>query len=46
MKQPYVNGITLRKPPIFSSDCSPAIAPMIEPAPMNSSALKNACVIR
>ena len=46
MKQPYVNGIALRKPPIFSSDCSPAIAPMIEPAAMNSSALKNACVIR
>ena len=31
MKQAYVNGIALRKPPIFSSDCSPAIAPMIEP---------------
>ncbi len=32
MKQAYVNGIALRKPPICSSDCSPAIAPMIEPA--------------
>ena len=29
-----------------SSDCSPPIAPITEPAPMNSSALKNACVIR
>ena len=26
--------------------CSPPIAPITEPAPMNSSALKNACVIR
>ena len=46
MKHANVNGSALRKPPIRSSDCSPAIAPMIEPAPMNSSALKNACVIR
>ena len=46
MKQANVNGSALRKPPIFSSDCSPPIAPMIEPAPMNSSALKNAWVIR
>ena len=46
MKHANVNGIALRKPPILSSDCSPAIAPMIEPAAMNSSALKNACVIR
>jgi hypothetical protein len=46
MKQPYVNGSALRKPPIFCSDCPPPIAPMIEPAPMNKSALKNACVIR
>ena len=41
-----VNGSALRKPPIRSSDWLPAIAPMIEPAAMNSSALKNACVIR
>ena len=41
-----VNGIAFRKPPIRSRSCTPAIAPMIEPAPMNSSALKNACVIR
>ena len=41
-----VNGNALRKPPILSSDWLPAIAPMIDPAPMNSSALKNACVIR
>ena len=45
-KQANVNGSALRKPPIFSSDCSPDIAPMIEPAPMNSSALKKAWVIR
>jgi hypothetical protein len=38
--------MALRKPPIRTSDCSHAIAPMIEPAPMNSSALKNAWVIR
>ena len=41
-----VNGIALRNPPIRSSDCAPAIAPMIDPAPMNSSALKKAWVIR
>ncbi len=45
-KHANVNGSALRNPPIFSSDCSPAIAPMIEPAPMNSSALKKAWVIR
>ena len=33
MKQANVNGSALRKPPIFCSDCSPPIAPMIEPAP-------------
>ena len=44
--QPNVNGIALRKPPIRSRFCSPAIAAMTEPAAMNSSALKNACVIR
>ena len=32
MKQTNVNGSALRKPLIRSSDCSPAIAPMIEPA--------------
>ena len=46
MKQPKVNGIALRKPPILSRSCSPAIAEITEPAAMNSSALKNACVIR
>ena len=46
MKQANVNGIALRKPDILSSDCSPPIAEISEPAPMNSSALKNACVIR
>ena len=44
--QPNVNGIALRKPPILSRFCSPAIAAITEPAAMNSSALKNACVIR
>ena len=46
MKQANVNGIALRKPRMRSSDWLPAIAPMIEPAAMNSSALKKACVIR
>ena len=46
MNAANVNGSALRKPPIRSSDWLPAIAPMIDPAPMNSSALKNACVIR
>ena len=45
-KQAKVNGIARRKPLIRSSDWPPAIAPMIEPAAMNSSALKNAWVIR
>ena len=46
MKQANVNGIALRKPCMRSSDWSPAIAPMIEPAAMNNSALKKAWVIR
>ena len=41
-----VKGSALRIPDIRSSDCSPPIAPITEPAAMNSSALKNACVIR
>ena len=41
-----VNGIARRKPPILSSDCSPPMAPITEPAPMNRRALKNACVMR
>ena len=45
-KQPNVNGIALRKPPILSMFCSPAIAAITEPAAMKSSALKKACVIR
>jgi hypothetical protein len=44
--QPKVNGIARRKPPIRSRFCTPAIAAMTEPAAMNSSALKNACVMR
>ena len=46
MKQPYVNGMAFRKPPIRSRSCSPAMAAITEPAAMNSSALKNACVSR
>ena len=45
-KHTKVNGSALRNPPIRSSDWLPAIAPMIEPAAMNRSALKKACVIR
>ena len=41
-----VNGIALRKPPIRSMFWRLAIAPIIEPAAMNSSALKKAWVIR
>ena len=41
-----MKGRALRKPPILSSDCSPPIAPMIDPAAMKSRALKNACVNR
>ena len=44
--QPYVNGITLRKPDMRSRFWLPPIAEMTEPAAMKSSALKNACVIR
>ena len=46
MKQANVNGIALRKPDMRSRSCEPAIAAISEPAAMNSSALKNACVIR
>ncbi len=45
-KQANVNGIALRNPCMRSSDWLPAMAPMIEPAAMNNSALKKACVIR
>ncbi len=44
--QPKVNGIALRKPHMRSRSWTPPIAEMTEPAAMNSSALKNACVIR
>ena len=44
--QPNVNGIAFLKPPILSRFCWPAIAAITEPAAMNSSALKNACVMR
>ena len=45
-KQMNVNGSALRNPLMRSSDCSPAIPLISDPAHMNSSALKNACVIR
>ena len=41
-----MNGIALRKPPMRSMSWTPPIALITEPAPMNSSALKKACVIR
>ena len=41
-----VSGISLRRPPILRMSCSPPSAWMTMPAPMNSSALKKACVIR
>jgi len=41
-----VHGISFPMPPIFLMSCSPANAWMTRPAPMNSSALKKACVIR
>ena len=44
--QMNVNGIARRKPPIRSRFWIPAIAAITEPAAMNSSALKKACVIR
>ena len=46
MKHPNVNGIALRKPPIWSRFWTPAIAAITEPAAMKSSALKKACVMR
>ena len=46
VKVANVNGIDLRKPPMRLMSWMPAIAPITEPAPMNSSALKKACVIR
>ena len=46
VKVTKVNGIALRKPPIRSSDWTPPMAAITEPAPMNRSALKKACVIR
>ncbi len=41
-----VYGRALANPPIFLISCSSDKACIIEPAPRNSSALKNACVIR
>ena len=45
-KQMNVKGIARRSPDMRSSDWLPPIAPITEPAAMNNSALKNACVIR
>jgi hypothetical protein len=42
----YVIGRYLRSPPILRMSCSWCIAMITEPAARNSSALKNACVIR
>ena len=41
-----VTGMYLRRPPMWRMSCSWCIAMITEPAPRNSSALKNACVIR
>ena len=41
-----VNGIARRRPDMRSMFCLPAIAAITEPAAMNISALKKACVIR
>ena len=41
-----VTGIFLRSAPIFQMSCSWCIEWITEPAPRNSSALKNACVVR
>ena len=46
MNTTNVNGIALRRPPIRSSDWAPPTAAITDPALMNSSALKNAWVIR
>jgi hypothetical protein len=46
VKVTNVNGNAFRKPPMRSIDWLPDMAPMIEPAPMKSRALKKACVIR
>ena len=41
-----VIGMYLRSPPMRRMSCSWCMAMIAEPAPRNSSALKNACVIR
>ena len=41
-----VRGMSERRPPILRMSCSPPRWWMTTPALMNSSALKNACVIR
>ena len=46
VKVTNVNGIARLKPRMRSMFCSPAMAPITEPAPMKRSALKKACVIR
>lgn len=46
VKQTYTSGIDLRRPPILKMFCSWWQARMTEPDERNSSALKNAWVIR
>ena len=41
-----VCGILAHSCPIFRMSCSPLMAWITDPDPRNSSALKNACVIR
>ena len=45
-KVQYVMGKYLRSPPILRMSCSWCMAMMTDPAAKNSSALKNACVIK
>ncbi|MNR41086.1 hypothetical protein D3C85_1594310 [compost metagenome] len=45
-KQTYTSGMDLRRPPILKIFCSWWQARITEPDERNSSALKNACVIR
>ena len=42
----HVIGMYLRRPPMLRMSWSWCMPMMTEPAPRNSSALKNACVIR
>ena len=46
MRDPRDRHVASRRPPMLRMSCSWCIAMITEPAPRNSSALKNACVIR